>query len=177
METEFATGIAEWRDFYAAIAGAAATLLGLLFVSMALNPAVMRDDSPNGMRVWAAQTFHNFLVVLAIALTALIPDQSPPGMGILLAILGVQGMYRVARDARIAHRDPSPIWRGKSWLTRFAAPAVAYILCSWAAVEAFLDDEDAMMGLLIPVIFLLVISASSSCWDLLKEIGNEPHDT
>ena len=171
METEFADAVANWHDFYAAIAGAAATLVGLLFVALALSPSVMRDDSPNGTRTWAGLTFHNFLVVLAIALTALIPDQTAAGMGIPLVIIGVQGVYRVTRDVRLARQDPDPAWRGNRSLSRFASPALAYLICSWAAVLAFRTDEDAM-GWLVAVIFLLVISASASCWDLLKEIGN-----
>jgi tryptophan-rich sensory protein len=172
MEAEFANEVAEWHDFYAAIAGAAATLLGLLFVSLALSPAVMRDGSPNGTRVWAGQTFHNFLVLLAIAFVALIPNQTSLGVGIPLVILGVQGAYRVVVDIRLAQRDPDPGWSGRQTLLRFASPVAGYALCIWAAVLAFQDDPDAMAWL-IPVIFLLVMSASSSCWDLLRAIGNQ----
>src|SRR3712207_3029792 len=42
-----------WHDFFTAVAGVAATLVGLLFVALALNPAVMADDAPTGLRTWA----------------------------------------------------------------------------------------------------------------------------
>lgn len=171
-EADFAAEVAEWHDFYAAIAGAAATLLGLLFVSLALSPAVMRDDSPNGTRVWAGQTFHNFLVVLAIAFVALIPDQTALGVGIPLLILGAQGISRVIKDILLARQDPDPAWRGRQTLLRFASPVAAYAICIWAAALAFQSDSDAMVWL-ISANFLLVMSASSSCWDLLKAIGNQ----
>ena len=78
MDDRFAA-LAEWHDFFAAVAGVAATLVGLLFVALALNPAVMADDGPAGLRTWAGQTFHSFLMVLVIALVVLIPDTGPLG--------------------------------------------------------------------------------------------------
>ena len=81
-----------------ALAGIAATLLGLLFVGLAINPAVMQDHSPDGMRTWAGLTFHNFLIELAIALVVLIPEQSAEGLAIPIGIMCAHGVYRVARD-------------------------------------------------------------------------------
>ena len=66
MEDRFAT-LTAWHDFFAAVAGVSATLVGLLFVALALNPAVMADDGLAGLGTWAGQTFHNFLIVLAVA--------------------------------------------------------------------------------------------------------------
>lgn len=172
-EVRFADAVADWHDFHAALAGIAATLIGLLFVGLALNPAVMRDGDPDGTRTWAGLTFHSFLVVLAIALTALIPDQSALGMGLPLVILGVQGVYRVARDIQRARQDPDPDWQGMGALSRFAVPGLGYVLLTWAAVLAWREDADAM-DMLVWVIFLLVMSAAASCWDLLKAIGNQP---
>jgi hypothetical protein len=174
MDAEFANAVASWNGFYSAIAGAAATLVGLLFVSLALNPAMMSDTGPNGLRIWSAQTFHNFLIVLAIALVALIPDISPTGFAIPLAIFGIQGIYRVVTDFRTAYQDPNPIWHGRIILARFGTPAIAYGILIWSAFLSYRADDDAL-GWLVVVIFLLVISASSSCWELLKGIGDQ-HD-
>src|SRR5215210_4363999 len=99
MEDRF-TALADWHDFFAAVAGIAATLLGLLFVALALNPAVMADHGPAGLRTWAGQTFHSFLMVLVFALVILIPDTGPLGLGVPLLILGVWGVVRVIADMR-----------------------------------------------------------------------------
>ena len=98
MADRFAAVI-EWHTFFAAVAGVAATLVGLLFVALALNPAVMADKSPAGLRTWAGQTFHSFLLVLVIALVVLIPEPDPVGLGLPLLILGVWGVARVIADA------------------------------------------------------------------------------
>ncbi|MDF2760040.1 MAG: hypothetical protein K0S99_2674, partial [Thermomicrobiales bacterium] len=91
MDDRFAA-VAEWHDFFAAVAGVAATLVGLLFVSLALNPAVMADDGPAGLRTWAGQTFYNFLMVLFVALVVLIPDSEPVGLGLPVLIVGLWGV-------------------------------------------------------------------------------------
>lgn len=87
MDDRFAA-LAEWHDFFAAVAGVAATLVGLLFVALALNPRIMADASPAGLRIWAAQTFHDFLTVLVVALIVLIPDAEAVGLGVPLLLLG-----------------------------------------------------------------------------------------
>ena len=170
METDFAAALAEWHEFFAAVAGASATLVGLLFVALALSPAIMADEGPAGLRVWSGQTFHSFLVVLAIGLVALIPDETGTTLAITLAILGGQGIVRLSLDLRLARRDPDPIWHGRQALLRFAAPAAAYVCCLWAAAEAWRGHEKAF-DWLVGATFLLVISASSTCWDLLKAVG------
>ena len=175
-EAEFIDAVAGWHDFHSALAGIAATLLGLLFVGLAINPAVMQDHSPDGMRTWAGLTFHNFLIVLAIALVVLIPDQSAEGIAIPLGLMSAHGVYRVARDIHQASRDPNPDWRGLTGISRFAIPGIAYLLGVWAAVLAWQQDLDSMY-VLVWVMFLLVMSAAASCWDLLKVIGNQSPDS
>ncbi|HET7095123.1 MAG TPA: hypothetical protein VFI22_16650 [Thermomicrobiales bacterium] len=170
--TSFGAALGEWNDFYTAVAGVSATLVGLLFVALALRPEVMRDDGPSGLRVWSGQTFHNFLVVLVVGLIALIPDDSRNTLVITLAIVGAQGIVRVALDLRRARRDPDPRWSSAGALMRFVSPTIAYLLCLWLAQAFWRGDGDAL-GWLVAVVFLLMMSAASNCWDLLKAIGGQ----
>lgn len=171
METGFASAVAEWNDFFGAVAGAAATLIGLLFVALALSPTTMGEKGPAGLRALSEQSFLSFLSVLVIALVALIPDATPQGLAITLLIVGIQGAWRVVGDLRRARADPDPDWRGRQALSNRAVPAVASAICLWAATEAWRGDDDALSWLGV-VIFLLVFSAAASCWDLLKAIGD-----
>jgi hypothetical protein len=171
-ETEFIDAVAGWHDFHAATAGISATLIGLLFVGLAMNPAVMQDDGPTGMRTWAGLTFHNFLIVLAIALVVLIPDQSAEGLALPIGLMSAHGVYRVVLDIITVARTPDPDWHWLSALSRFGFALVAYLLGLWSAWLAWQQDIDSMY-VLVWVIFLLVMSASSSCWDLLKAIGTQ----
>ena len=172
MATSFGAALAEWSDFYTAVAGVSATLIGLLFVALALRPEVMADSGPSGLRVWSGQTFHNFLVVLVVGLIALIPDDSRMTLVITLAIVGIQGVVRVALDLRMTLRDPDPNWSGLPALMRFVSPTIAYLLCLWLTLAIWRGDADAL-GWLVAVVFLLMMSAASNCWDLLKAIGRQ----
>jgi hypothetical protein len=165
------TVIADWHDFFAAVAGVAATLVGLLFVALALNPSVMADDGPAGLRTWAGQTFHNFLIVLVFALVVLIPETGPLGLGLPVFILGVWGVVRVFMDARRVRSDPNPEWHGRTMLTRFASPLAGYVIAVWVGTEILRGDADAV-GWLVATVFFLMMSATSNCWDLLREIGD-----
>jgi hypothetical protein len=173
MEAAFNAEIAEWQEFFTAVASVAGTLVGLLFVALGLNPAIMADDSPAGRRVWAGQTFHSFLVLLIIGLIGLVPTDPRETLTITLVILGVQGIARIAMDIRRvrADPDPDPQWRGRQALMRFVSPSIAYVLCLWLAYRVWELDADAL-GVLIAIVFFLTISAAASCWDLLKSIGD-----
>jgi hypothetical protein len=102
----YADQIGAWQGFYTTVAGLSAGLVGLLFVGLGLNPQIISAGGPAGMRVLAAQTFHNFLVLLVIALMALVPDTTGRSLAITLLIVGTQGVIRVALDLRRARRDP-----------------------------------------------------------------------
>ncbi len=171
VDAGFAAAFADWRDFFAAVAGAAATLVGLLFVSLALSPAIMADDGPAGLRTWAGQTFHNFLMVLAVALVALVPDTGPVGFGLPLLMLGGWRVAGVVGDARRVRRDPAPEWRGQLVLTRFAGPLAGYAATLWVGTQAVRGDVEAV-GWLVATVFFLMMSAAGNCWDLLREIGD-----
>ena len=56
MQT-FAQYIDRWHDFYMLAGTAAATLIGLLFVSLTLSIEVMSDESQIGLKELATQTF------------------------------------------------------------------------------------------------------------------------
>ena len=157
-------------DFAAAVAGAAATLVGLLFVALALNPEVMADDAPTGLRVWAGRIFNSFLVVLVIALTGLVPADSPRQLAGVLLVLGVQGAARVVVDLRWVRADPDPSWGGRRAWRRFVTPAAAFAVCLWAAAEAWRGEVAALDWLLV-VLLLLTMAAMDNCWELLKAMG------
>lgn len=116
----------------------------------------------------AAQTFHNFLILLALALIALVPDDSAR----TLLIIGVQGVIRVTRDLRQARRDPDPRWSAGQALLRYAVPLAAYLICLGLAIDLWDGRTDAL-GWSVAVVFCLPVNAVANCWDLLEASGNQ----
>lgn len=171
MESEFTATLDEWTTFFSVSAGIAATLIGLLFVALALNPSIMADDGPAGLRVWSGQTFHSFLMVLTLSLIAIIPHDSAVTVVIALIIIALTGLVAVGQGMWSVRRDPNPAWRLRRAIPRFLAPAAAYGICLWAAYLAARQNEDAL-GWMVTVVFFLMMSATSTCWELLKVLGN-----
>jgi hypothetical protein len=170
MNGEFAAALADWHEFFAAVAGISATLVGLLFVALGLNPRIMADDGPIGLRVWSGQTFHSFAVLLILGLAGLVPADAGTTLAITLAILGVQGIVRVVVDAhrvRQARREALGNWGA---ITRFITPGLAYLITLWMAYAVWTRDADAL-GWFVAIVFLLMIGALASCWELLKAVG------
>jgi len=64
--TDFASAIEEWHDFYLAVAGASAALLGLLFVGISINLSAITAQERADLRTLAGQAFANLLYVLSM---------------------------------------------------------------------------------------------------------------
>jgi hypothetical protein len=167
-----ATALLDWHDFFAAVTAIAGTLIGLLFVVIGLNPAIMADTSHAGMRVLTGQTFHSFLVLVLIGLSALVPSDYGTTILISLIIVGLQGIVRVVHDVRLARTDPDPEWSGRAALTRVISPTIAYAMSLYMAYGIWRQDVGAL-DWFVGVVLLLTISAATSCWDLMGEIAKQ----
>jgi hypothetical protein len=162
----------DWHDFFTAVTAIAGTLIGLLFVVIGLNPGIMADTGHAGMRVLAAQTFHSFLVLVLIGLSALVPSGDGTTLLITLIIVGLQGVVRVVHDVRLARTDPDPEWSGRAALTRVISPTLAYAIVLYTAYGIWRQDV-GVLGWFVGIVLLLTISAATSCWDLMEEIGKQ----
>jgi hypothetical protein len=78
--------IAEWRDFFVAVSGAAAAFAGLLFVGLSIN--LTRIISSPGIPARAGETLAFLGNVVVAALLALVPQPSR-SFGTELLIAGV----------------------------------------------------------------------------------------
>jgi hypothetical protein len=164
----------DWNNFYTAVAGVAGVLVGLLFVALALSPAIMNDRSPPGLRVWCSETFHSLVVMLSFALLFLIPDPDGIGIGIPVFLLSVFGLYRVQSDVRSLRNDPDPSWwRNYAGYKRFASAIAAYIISAAIGLSLILDRVELIDWMVAPV-FLLLVNSAINCWNILKEVGNLP---
>lgn len=167
-----ATALLEWHDFFTAVSAVAGTLVGLLFVVIGLNPAIMADRGHAGMRVLTRQTFHSLLVLVILGLAALVPSDNGTTLLITLIIVGVQGIVRIARDVGVARTDPDPAWSGRNAFTRVISPALAYAVSLYLAFGIWRQDA-SVLDWLVAIVFLLTMNAATSCWDLMEEIGKQ----
>ena len=164
----------DWTAFYAAVAGVAGVLVGLLFVALALSPSIMKDTSPPGLRVWCSETFHSLVLMLVFALLFLIPDPSGPGIGIPIVVVCVLGFRQMRADVRALRMDPDPRWsKNHAGLKRFGYMIAAYLTAIAVGVGLIVGRSDLIDWMVLPI-FLLLVNAAINCWNILKDIGNLP---
>jgi modulator of FtsH protease len=175
MDT-FAQAVEGWHDFYLMIGAAAATLVGLLFVSLSLNIDVITREANADLRVLAAQTFTGFLNVVMLAVLFLIPRQVPPGLGLpLLGISGYGLCETVGRFLKTRRARPHGWGRG-GIARRFVVPALCFVALTIIAVSVLLGQTGGLYWL-VPVMILLIVAASRNAWDLLLRLREPPTES
>lgn len=96
--SDVSASLAKWEAFYGSVAGVSATLVGLLFVAVSINPRIANSRTRAGLSTWASQTFQSFSAMLLLALITQIPDGSGRTLIIGVAIIGAQGLARLVYD-------------------------------------------------------------------------------
>jgi hypothetical protein len=163
-----------WHEFYTVVAGTAATLLGLLFVSISLNAEVILGSGNKHAKRLAEQAFSNYLLVLVISLVVLIPDIPDKDFGLSLLCLSLSGgPWVVVRAFQSARAHPGGFPR-LTLLRRFFAPLIAFALLAYAGYE-MVSGHGEVRGSIAAGIMVLLISATVVAWDLLIRIAEEKY--
>jgi len=158
---------ASWRDFYIASAGASATLVGLLFVSLSVNIGEILKYQHLPTR--AAATLASLMLILVASLAFLIPQ--PPwlmGVEVLVAGLAVWGQHARSavrsRAARAAYGRPGH----ETWLELGMGQAMSLPFIGGAGL--LLAGSDAALPVLAAGAILTFALSVLNAWVLLVEI-------
>jgi hypothetical protein len=175
MDT-FTQAVEGWHDFYLMIGTAAATLVGLLFVSLSLNADAIARQENADLRVLAAQTFTSFLNAVMLAVLFLIPSQVPLGLGLPLLGISGYGLYEtVGRFLKTLRARPRAWGRG-GVTRRFVVPTLCFVALTIIAVSVLLGQTGGLYWL-VPVMISLIVAASSNAWDLLLRLREPPTES
>jgi hypothetical protein len=158
-----------WHEFYAILATAAASLVGLLFVGLSLHLRVVITHPE--VRALARMTLTSFGLTLVASLFMVIPETAPANTGIELLILGIVGVLLIIRSLVSGARTEERAITFLRLLLRFGLLALNFAGVS--AAGGFLlagDYRSALNALVIVAIFLVVLSLRNS-WDLLVSVG------
>jgi len=165
----FAQTVQGWHDFYVLIGEAAATLLGLLFVSLSLNVVAITRKKNVDLRALAEQTFSNFIFVLLAALFFLIPHQERLGLGLPLLGTGGLGLFSTVMHFLMMRHTQPRVWRLGSVGIRFIIPAISFVILIIIAIFA-LSGKTGGLYWLVPVMVMLMVTSSFNAWDLLLRL-------
>ena len=168
--TGFPQLVQEWQIFYATIATAAATLVGLLFVAMSLNVRMFTGNKNIGLKKLAILTLTNFLYIIIFALIFLIPRQGPIGLGLPLMCNGFAGLMSTIPHLRtLLSNIPQGISRRNTYI-RAAMTLVAYLVLIIVSFLVMVRASTASLYWLVAPMILLLISASRNTWSLLISV-------
>ena len=164
--------IAGWSDFTVVSGGAAAALVGLLFVAVTLRIDVI-SRAPD-LRSRAAQTLTLFVVALMVAIVLTVPGQPGWVLGaevFAIAILGGAVMLTMNRRARnVSH--PNPIARV---LDTFGPNGTTIVLIGFAGVLTICKVTWGIY-LLVPAELTALIGGMLSAWLFLTSSSDSAQE-
>ena len=144
MDGTFSQALTEWTAFYALMGGAAATLLGLLFVAVSVRLNIFHQLTLADVRAFAAFTFGTFLVAIVVAGLAL----APHGHRLTLAL----PLLLVAIAAFLVIGWVSLLWIRLNYPA--TGPRTGYIPAEWQGWASMLGMTGPYVGLLVVVVLL-----------------------
>jgi hypothetical protein len=165
-----------WHDFHQMIGATAATLLGLLFVSVSLNAETILGEQHQHSRRLAEQAFQSYLAVLFISLMVFFPRISVEGFAqAMLWVTGIWGGWTVIRFVEVI-RNPPPNSSLLRALRRYMPSLVGFVLLFVAGFEMLFlhENETIICGV---AMLLLLVSATVVSWELLVQIAAERYGT
>jgi hypothetical protein len=171
----FSAAVDIWHDFYLMIGTAAATLVGLLFVSLSLNADAIILPANSDLRALAEQTFSTFLYILSFAIFFLIPHQEPLGLGLPLLAVGGIGLYRTVRNFFRTRPSQTRVWGRGNLALRFITPLICFFALIIISISVLIGRTGGLYWL-IPVMISLVVAASINAWDLLLRLREPRQD-
>ena len=86
-----------WHEFYLLVGTAAATLVGLMFVSASIGSSVFSEQHRSALEAFFSPTVVNFAAALFISIGVMIPSQTWLSLGLLLTGGAVAGLIYAGR--------------------------------------------------------------------------------
>lgn len=163
---DLATLMQAWHDFYLLIGTAAATLVGLMFVSASVGGGYMTEERRPGIRAFFSPTIFHFAAVLVACLVLLAPKQSWEALGAILLGCGLAGLLyagsvwrQMLQQGYLRDIDAED----RLWYAR--APVVCYLLVAFAATLVLLQLPVGI-DLLAATLVLLLLVGIRNAWDI-----------
>jgi hypothetical protein len=166
-----------WQNFYFMAGGAAAALIGLMFVALSLGMNVMTRVPNDEAKAFVTPSIIYFVTVLFVSCVMLVPLYNSSILGLLLGGGGLLGLWPTLRHARFLiqaakeHQDFTLF----DWLTQVLVPVGMYI--SLVIAGGFiLPQQDLAFMILWLVTVLLLICAIANTWSLMVWIMERPRE-
>ncbi len=156
-----------WQNFYLLVGGAAATLVGLMFVAISLGTRLITERSVPALRVWVHPTLIHFIYVLVIATIIMVPTLTRSPLGILLVFAGLVSFGNALRMVPYMRKQQQEQEADRGdWVWYLIVPSISYLLLIGTGIGLLLGDNRALNGLAFAIILLLV-NGIRNAWDMV----------
>ena len=167
----------DWTTFYLGTAGAAATLMGLLFIGVQFRLGELRNEPVGRWKFIARSTFTTYVALFILPMSFLIPNLGSAGQASFIFIVAAFCTVR-------AFATWLPVWRSihqrgervieTLWL--LVGPLAAYFSLAYFGFQLYHGDDPNNVQLniaMILIVFFTIVLRNS--WNLLVELPNEKH--
>jgi hypothetical protein len=155
---------ADWHDFFVAAVGASAALLGLLFVTMAINlEHILKYPHLPGR---AGATLTTLLVVLIVCSFGLAPGQSARALGWEIVALTLVAAAHVTWATVRKHRVEDP----RSWTVGAVSLLLVPVLVLTGGGVSLVAGSGGGLYWILGGTTLTFVAASINAWVLMVEI-------
>jgi multidrug transporter EmrE-like cation transporter len=154
------------KEFFVASTGASATLIGLLFVAIAVEPgSIVGEESRVETRSRASSAFIALLNVFFVSLAGTVP---PTNVGVVAAILAVVGIVDTLGIGLSLLEEWSAIEAVRPSAVLMVGSFVIYALEFWNGWRVSWEpgNSEALYGL-VYVLFVVYGVALGRAWELL----------
>jgi hypothetical protein len=158
-----------WTDFYLMAGGAAAVLIGLIFVVISLMHDRPRSSVLAGSRLYMGPIVLGVSFVLVLSAAALTPGVSRPWFAAIVAAIALWGLARGIMSAIGIRRLGDEVHWTDLWFYGVAA-SVLYIALAVVALAFWSDWPWANYGLAAAVTAGLLLAIRNE-WDLITWIA------
>jgi hypothetical protein len=179
MGTILSEALIGWQNFYMLVGASAASLIGLLFITLSIHIDTLVSLQKNdAVRALADQTFRNFIIILSFAFIFTIPNPTPQGTGIPLLILGLLGFWRtVWLWTKFGRISKIHILKAEQLLRQLLIPnTICYLALIGISISLFQGSVDILRWMVFVVIYL-TIAALISAWTLMIRLAETKRDS
>jgi hypothetical protein len=168
--SDFRVAIEALHPFYSLLGEAAATLLGLLFVSVTFNRQILESAPGTAQRRYAENIFRQFVFLVWLSLALLLPmTRLELGLNLLLQSLCffIWIFVGFCRSFFAPH-----VSRDRSWWRSYLLNFAIYLGAAWAGFLLLGPgyEPSSSFSFLITVSFLALFSGLYGVWRLM--VGN-----
>lgn len=162
-----------WGEFYLMAGGAAAVLIGLIFVVISLMQDRSRSTVLTGSKLYMGPIVLSVSFVLALSAAALTPHINGGAIALIAGAVALWGLVRgimsIMGIQHLASIDQSPPHWTDVWFYG-VGPSALYLALAVVALAFWRDASWAREGLACAVTGLLLVAIRNE-WDLITWIA------